>query len=103
MGLPQIILVGLILTIGIAFQGAVGFGTGLFAIPLMVLVGVDLPSAICALAATVTVQTAAGCWHYQKDIPWQATAAVTGWRYIGVPLGTCPLTQSGLEKKMKMR
>jgi len=92
MDLTQIILVGLILTTGIAFQGAVGFGTGLFAIPLMVLIGVDLPSAVCALAATVTVQTAAGCWRYQKDIPWRETAAMTSWRYVGVPLGIFVLT-----------
>ncbi len=46
MDTTQIILVSVALVSACALQGAVGFGAGLFAIPLMVWAGVDLPSAI---------------------------------------------------------
>ena len=88
----QIVLIAGILALGVVLQGAVGFGSGMFAVPLMVLSGVDLPVAISVLLAAVTMQTAYGTWHYRHHVPWRVTIEMTLSRYLTLPLGVYTLT-----------
>ena len=45
-----------------------------------------------ALTAAVTLQVALGCWQYRAHIPWRFTFEMTGWRYLGLPMGIATLT-----------
>jgi uncharacterized membrane protein YfcA len=88
----QFFLAGAILAAAVALQGAIGFGAGLFAVPLIVWTGVELPSVIAALSAAVTLQVALGCWQYRSHIPWRTTFQIALWRILGLPIGIATLT-----------
>lgn len=88
----QILIVAVILTGGVTLQGIVGFGTGMFSVPLMLLFGIELPVAISALLAAVTLQTAYSTWRYREYVPWEMTARMTMWRYLALPAGVYALT-----------
>ncbi len=87
MDLTQFILAGAILAVAVGLQGAIGFGAGMIAVPLIVWLGVDLPVVIAALYAAVTLQVVLGCWQYRSHIPWRSVIQVSVWRFVGVPLG----------------
>jgi uncharacterized membrane protein YfcA len=72
---------------GTMLQGAVGFGSGLLAIPLMLWAGIELPTAIAAVPGAVAVQTAYNIWRYRVHVPWSKSVGLTVWRYLGLPAG----------------
>lgn len=75
------------LFVGTLLQGAVGFGSGLLAIPLMLWAGIELPTAIATVPGAVAVQTVYNLWRYRAHVPWSQTIGLTIWRYLGLPLG----------------
>lgn len=87
MAFEQIIFVALAVAVGTLVQTSVGFGAGLFAIPIMVWAGVELFEAIGAILVVVLVQTGWGCWRYRADVPWRATWQLLWLRLITMPLG----------------
>ena len=91
MDTTQFLLAGAILAAAVALQGAIGFGAGLFAVPLIVWAGVELPVVLAALSAAVILQVALGCWQYRQHIPWRSTVEMTAWRYLGLPIGIAAL------------
>lgn len=70
-----------------AIQGAVGFGAGLFAIPLMVWAGVDLPSAIAVTLSGVMVQTAWNLFRYRGHVRIRETLPLFFLRVLTLPIG----------------
>jgi uncharacterized protein len=83
----QIILAGVSLVFACALQGAVGFGAGLFAIPLMVWAGVDLPSAISVTLGGVVVQTAWNLYRYRDHVRVWDTLPLFFLRVLTLPVG----------------
>jgi len=79
--------VALFLALGLALQSAVGFGCGLFAIPLMLWVGLPLPVAIAVTLAGVFGQTAWNTWQYREHVPWRLTWPMMTLRAVSMPVG----------------
>lgn len=73
----------LIMTAAGVVQAAVGFGAGMLATPLMLLVGLSLPEAIGVMSAGVLVQTSYKTWAYRKEVPWALVWPMTWARLVG--------------------
>lgn len=83
--------IALIAVMGALLQGAVGFGMALFALPLMVWVGVELPVAIAVVQVTAIAQMSWGCWTYRDRIEWRPALGINACRLITLPLGVLTL------------
>ena len=64
-------------------QAAIGFGAGMVATPLLLLVGYSLPEAIGVLSSGVLVQTGFKTWVYRKEVPWKPVWTLACARLIG--------------------
>jgi len=84
----QIIIICLVLAMASGLQTVAGFGFGMFAIPLMMLVG-DLDSFEAIAIATICVitQTGLAAYHLRRHIDWRIVGAMVGLAGITVPLG----------------
>lgn len=92
---PQfVILAGLILIAGSMLQGAVGFGFGMFAIPLIMLLGAESYQAIAILSICGSVQTISGVISLRKHIHWRQVGWVAAIACAVLPLGV--LTQEAI-------
>lgn len=87
MDATQIVLVGLALVLACALQGAVGFGAGLFAIPLMVWVGVSLPEAITITMGGIVVQTGWNLYRYRGHVEVREVLPIFALRLVMMPVG----------------
>ena len=87
MTIDQLLIIAVILMFGIAVQAAVGFGAGLFAVPLLVWLGVPLPTSVGLLLALVIVQTGTACWRHRDQLPWRAVLPMSISRGVGLPVG----------------
>jgi len=83
----QVILVGMSLVVACTIQGAVGFGAGLFAVPLMVWAGMDLPDAIAVTLGGVMVQTGWNLYRYRDHIRLRDTLPLFYIRVLTLPVG----------------
>ena len=77
----------LILFGGAILQGTVGFGMGMFSIPLLVWSGLSLPQAIAATLPAVLVQSSFNCWQHREHLPWKPAITLFVLRASTVPLG----------------
>lgn len=68
-------------------QGAVGFASGLFAIPLLLLVGLSLPQAITINIVASATQNLLGAHSLWGEIPWDRVAFPVLLRTLAIPLG----------------
>lgn len=93
MDIPEIILAGLIICIAGMIQSAVGFGYALFATPLLVWLGLPLPSVIVIVSACAVLQSAIGAKKLNADVPWKIAFIATGIRIINVLIGLFVLKQ----------
>jgi uncharacterized membrane protein YfcA len=89
--LPQLLVVGLVMTCGSVLQGTIGFASGLFGVPLLVLCGFTLVEATVINFVSTSVQNAAGAvqlWPHlsTRDIAWPTLL-----RCLGLPLGVYAL------------
>jgi len=87
LSVEQIVLITLIAVTGATLQGTLGFGMALFALPLMVWLGVSLPAAIAVVQMTAMTQMAWGCWTYRDRIEWKPVLGVNACRLVTLPLG----------------
>ncbi|MEX0744683.1 MAG: TSUP family transporter [Phycisphaeraceae bacterium] len=87
MTVEQIIFVGVIVIIGSALQSAVGFGFGLFAIPLALWIGVPLPMAVTIMLISTAVQGGWSCWHHRTHLPWRPVIPIVLLRLVTIPIG----------------
>jgi len=83
----QIGLIGLAVFFGSAVQGAVGFGAGLFAIPLMVWAGTGLPSAIMITLMSVAVQSGWNLYRYHGQVAARELMPLFFLRIAMLPVG----------------
>ncbi len=72
---------------GIVLNGSVGFGAGLFAIPLMVMADIALPMAVGLTGAAALVQAGFNSVQYRAHTPWRAVAGITLGRLLFLPVG----------------
>lgn len=87
----QIILIALALVSACAIQGAVGFGAGLFAIPLIVWIGGSLPSAITITMGGILVQTLWNIYRYRGHVEVREVMPIFWLRLLTMPLGVALL------------
>ncbi len=83
--------IGLAVSGGAIIQGAIGFAFGIFAIPLLVLIGLPLEQAIALVLALVLVQTLASVWQNPISIPWPEILAISVPRFLAVVVGVSTL------------
>src|SRR5688500_3379833 len=62
------LLVALILLASSVLQGAVGFASGLFGIPLLMLTGIALPEAVAISLVASAVQNCTAAWQLRHEI-----------------------------------
>ena len=78
------LLIALILFAGAVVQSAVGFGMGLFAIPLLMWSGLSLPAAVGSILPCIILQSLLNCWQHRRHLPWREAVPMTGWRLLGL-------------------
>lgn len=102
MSLLQSAAVGLILAGGCFIQSAVGFGFGLFVMPLFALVtALPLPNAIGLMAAAGTFQALLAVHHLRRHAGWKAMGPLLLCGILGLQLGVWLLSLlQGLEKEI---
>lgn len=79
--------VAMVLMLAAAVQAAVGFGAGLFAIPLLVWLAVPLPMAVGLVLMLVVVQVGFNCWPHRGQLPWRLVIPMFLLRGVGLPVG----------------
>ncbi|MBK1792420.1 sulfite exporter TauE/SafE family protein [Persicirhabdus sediminis] len=80
-------LAAIILCLSSAAQSAVGFGYALFATPLLVCLGVPLPTAMIIVASCSLFQASTGAYKLREHIPWKIVFKGCAIRSIATMLG----------------
>jgi len=93
MGILEIILAGLVVCLAGAAQSAIGFGYALFSTPLLLWIGVPLPTAIALVATCSMIQSIIGARRLRADVPWRTALVATGVRIAGVIAGLAALRE----------
>lgn len=75
------------MTLGGFVQGAVGFGCGTVAVPIMVMAGIPLPESVTIVYLGVLLQCTHGWLHHRHLVRWRETTAIFLLRLIGLPIG----------------
>ena len=78
---------GTVLFLGSLLQGAVGFGFGLFAIPILVWVGVRLSEAVAIVSVSIFIQVLVATYQLRRDVLWRQVLPATLIRYLTIPIG----------------
>lgn len=91
MDIQWILVVGLVVIFGGALQSAAGFGFGIFAIPLLILLGMAPYEAIAAISVCGGVQTLVGLYSLRREIQWRLVILVTCLAGVMVPIGVWTL------------
>jgi uncharacterized membrane protein YfcA len=86
-----ILSAGVVLILGAMLQSAVGFGFGMFAIPLLLLMGAEPYEAIVILSICGTVQTLIGMWSLRAHIAWRRALQLIALAGLMLPLGVWTL------------
>ncbi len=87
MEILDIVLVGVIIFLAAVAQSAIGFGYALFATPLLVWIGVPLPSIITLVATCSTIQAVIGARKLHPAVPWRLSLTATVIRLASVIVG----------------
>ncbi|RMF04615.1 MAG: hypothetical protein D6768_02830 [Chloroflexi bacterium] len=87
MNFDHLIAVGAILFFASVLQGAVGFAFTLFALPFLILTGLELTQAVALISVSVLVQVAVGAYQLRKSIAWREVLPATLIRYVTIPVG----------------
>ncbi len=78
---------GLVLLLSSAAQSAIGFGSALFATPILVWMGMELPHAVTLVSTCSMLQSALAAHELRRDIPWRLVGEATAIRLAFVLLG----------------
>jgi uncharacterized membrane protein YfcA len=97
--LSQYALVSLILFASSVLQGAVGFASGLFGIPLLMLTGISLPDAVAMSLVAAAIQNVIAAWQLRSDIDFRATVRPSLIRLALLPVGVYVLHLIGEKNK----
>jgi uncharacterized membrane protein YfcA len=90
----DLLVIGLIMTLGSLLQGALGFASGLVGVPLLVLSGFTLLEATVINFISTSVQNVAGAVQLWDHLEWRDIAWPTGFRALAMPLGLYALGQT---------
>jgi uncharacterized protein len=96
--LTQYLLVSLILFAGSVLQGSVGFASGLFGIPLLLLTGVGLPEAVTISLVAAAVQNFTAAWQLRSQIDFARAVRPMLIRFALLPLGVLALAYVSREE-----
>ncbi len=91
MEIEFLIITGLVLILGSALQSAVGFGFGLFAIPLLIVLGSESYEAIAIISICGLMQTVIGVYALRHHVNWLQLAGLTALAATFLPLGVWTL------------
>lgn len=72
---------------GSMLQSAVGFGLGLFSMPLMIVCGVPITTAVSVVAIVSALQSAWSWFHNRQHVNWRDPVAITLISMIAMPAG----------------
>ena len=87
MDMLDIILAGVLVCLAGMAQSAVGFGYALFATPLLIWIGIPLPSVITLVATCSMIQAIIGARKIRAAVPWRLSLTATAIRLAGVIVG----------------
>jgi len=90
--LPELAAAAAILGVASTLQGAVGFGMGLFSIPLLVWSGFPLPQAVAMLVGASFAQTAYGTYREREWVNWRLTLPIAAMQWLFIPLGVLSMS-----------
>ena len=85
--MPSIIIAGLILCFASFMQGALGFGLGLIAVPLLLSNDFSLSQAVALTMLSIGIQVLFGTIQLRQHIPWGDVKLAATIRYLTVPIG----------------
>lgn len=86
--LATYLTVGVVLLGASSLQGAVGFASNLFGIPLLMeYAGMELPAAVTTMLMASLVQNLGGLYHLRKDFDFRAARVPMLIRLTALPLG----------------
>jgi uncharacterized membrane protein YfcA len=97
--LTAYLLVALILLASSVLQGAVGFASGLFGTPLLMLTGIPLPEAVAISLVASAVQNCTAAWELRHEIDYRGALRPMLIRFMALPLGAAALWLVGRESK----
>lgn len=72
MSMTQVLGALLVVLAGGFLQGTVAFGFGLFGVPLLLLLGLPLPTVLAIVSICTAVQAGNGVHHLRQTVPWRA-------------------------------
>jgi len=101
--LVDIVAAGVILTLASMLQSVVGFGYALFATPLLVWIGLPLPSVITLVATCSMLQALTGVRNLRAAVPWRLSVIATGIRLAGLLFGLFLLKRLVVLEKDQIR
>ncbi len=85
----DLLLIGIVMTLGSVIQGAVGFASGLLGVPLLVLCGFPIPEAAIINLVSTSVQNFTGTWKLWNYLDFEELIYPTVIRLcFAIPLGT---------------
>jgi uncharacterized membrane protein YfcA len=87
----ELLTIALIMTLGSVIQGAVGFASGLLAVPLLVTSGFSIPEAATINLTSTSVQNVIGSWRLWSELEPRALMRPILLRWAGIPLGAYAL------------
>lgn len=88
MDLFQLLEAALIVSAVAVIQSAIGFGYALFATPLLMWIGMPLPSIIALVAMCSMVQAAVGAGELRSYVPWRISIVTVAVRMTGIAAGS---------------
>jgi len=91
MGIAEIAAASVIICFGGMAQSVVGFGYALFATPLLVWIGIPLPSVVTLVATCSMLQAAIGARKLRTSVPWRLSLVAAAVRVASVILGVLML------------
>ncbi|QQE13664.1 sulfite exporter TauE/SafE family protein [Planctomycetota bacterium] len=89
--MTQLVIIALALFGGCVLQSAVGFGMGMFAIPIMYFAGVELSDGVCLAVGIQTVQLSYSIWTHPGEVTWRETLPLLYIRLFFIPIGAVML------------
>jgi uncharacterized membrane protein YfcA len=93
----QFLLVGAILLASSVVQGAVGFASGMFATPLLMLIGITLPDSVAISMVASALQNITAAWQLRQQIDYRLALRPMLLRFATLPLGVWALFYVGKE------
>ncbi len=75
-------------------QGAIGFGLGLIAVPLLVEAGFSLAQAVALSTLSIGIQVMFGAWRLRAHIPWADVKLAAALRFLTVGGGVLLLLKA---------